>query len=56
MKRVKTYLRSAMSQSRLKQITTINNYKDTLDKVELIDIAIEFVCGDEIRLGIFGNL
>jgi len=33
----------------------LNIYKHSLDKIHLIDIANEFVCGNEHRLRFFGG-
>ena len=49
MKGVKTCLRTTMTQLRWNHIKTLNIYKDTLNKVDLINIASEF----EHRLRIF---
>ena len=55
MKRLKSYLRSTMGQSRLNHLMILNIYKEILDKMNLIDVAEEFVQGNEHRLQIFGK-
>ncbi len=52
MKRVKTYLRSTMSQSRLNHLMVLKIYKEKLDKLK---VANEFVRGSEHPLRIFGD-
>ena len=54
MKRLKSYLRSTMGQSRLNHLMILNIYKE-IDKMNLIDVAEEFVQGNEHRLQIFGK-
>jgi hypothetical protein len=55
MKRIKSYLRSTMGQSRLNYLMTLNIkfYKELVDKLDLISIANEFVRGSD--LGVFGT-
>ena len=53
MKRLKPYLRSTMGQSRLNHLMILNIYKEVLDKMNLIDVAEDFVQGNEHRLKIF---
>ena len=55
MKRVKTYLRSTMGQSRLNHLMIIYMYTDELDKMDLTAAAKEFIGGSEHRLRVFGN-
>ena len=42
--RIKTYLRSTMSQERLNHCMLLNVYKEETDSINLIDIANTFVC------------
>ena len=44
-----------MGQSRLNHLMILNIYKEILDKMNLIDVAEEFVQGNEHRLQIFGK-
>jgi len=53
MRRIKSYLRSTMSQERLNHLMILNIYKETLDDMELK--SIEFVQGKKHRLSVFGN-
>ena len=55
MKRLKTYLRSTMGQSRLNHLMVLNIYKEILDSMDMISIANEFVQANEHRLHIFGK-
>ena len=55
MKRLKTYLRSTMGQSRLNHLMVLNIYKEILDSMDMISIANEFVQANELRLHIFGK-
>ena len=55
MRRLKTYLRSTMSQSRLNHVMLLNINKDRVDKLDIDDIANQFVQGNEHRLRTFGR-
>ena len=55
MRRIKTYLRSTMHQSRLNHVMVLNIYKEQLDNLNLATIANEFVSGNEHRLRFSGN-
>ena len=50
MKKLKSCLRSTMGQSRLNHLMILNIYKELLDKMNLIDVAEEFVRENEHRL------
>ena len=54
MRRVKTYLRSTMSQDRLNHIILLHCHKDLTDSLDLVVVANEFVDLSRHRLGIFG--
>ena len=53
--RIKSYLRSTMTQLRLNHLMILNIYKEALDDMDLKSIANEFVQGNEHRLSVFGN-
>ena len=56
LRRVKSYLRSTMTQTRLNNVMVLHVYKDLTDELNLIDIGNEFVKGSahrEIVLGTF---
>ena len=55
MRRVKTYLRSTMTQARLNHMMFLNINKERLDSLDMDAIANEFVRGSEHRLRIFGK-
>ena len=55
MRRLKTYLRSTMRQTRLNHVLLLNMHKERLDSLDLYIIANDFVRGNEHRLRIFGN-
>ena len=52
MRRVKSYLRSTMSQERL---NSLHVHKELTDKIDLNSVANEFVSKSERRLHVFGN-
>ena len=54
LRRIKTYLRSTMSQVRLNHCMILNAYQEEVDDINLIDIAKEFVW-NEHRENIFGT-
>lgn len=54
MKRVKTYLRSTMTQERLNAIMVLHVHKQKNDELNLLDIANQFI-NKEHRLSIFGR-
>ena len=55
LRRIKTCLRSTMTQQRLNHLMILNIYKEALDDMDLKSIAIEFVRGNEHRLSVLGN-
>ena len=54
MRRLKTYLRSTMTQSRLNHVMLLSINRERVDKLD-IDDADEFVRGSEHRLRLFGK-
>ena len=55
MKRLKTYLRSTMGQSRLNHLMVLNTYKEMLDSMDIVSVANEFIQANEHRLHVFGH-
>lgn len=55
LRRVKSYLRSTMTQSRLNDLLVLHIHRDLTDKLNLIDVANEFIFGHEHRQQIFGK-
>ena len=53
LRRVKTYLRNTMTQTRLNSIMVIHVHKNVTEKLNLVDITNEFVAGSEHWLTIF---
>ena len=52
---VKLYLKSTMTQTRLNSIIILSTYNHLTDKLDLIEIANQFVRGSEHRMTIFGT-
>ena len=55
MRRLKTYLRSTMRQSRLNHLMLLNINKQKIDDLDINIIADEFIQGSEHRLRVFGK-
>ena len=55
LRRVKTYLRSAMKQTRLNHLMILHVHKEKTDSLNLHDIGNEFVRCSEHRLSVFGH-
>ena len=55
MRRIKSYLRSTMSQGRLNHIMVLSVHKDLTDKLNLVDVANDFVSASENHLRVFGH-
>ena len=55
LKRVKTYLRSTMKQSRLNHLMILHVHKEMSDSLNLVDCANDFVGSNEHRLRVFGK-
>lgn len=53
LRRVKTYLRSTMSQDRLNHLMILHVHKERTDGLDLKAVATEFIHGSEHRLRIF---
>ena len=53
MRRLKTYLRSTMSQTRLNHVMILSIHKELVSELDLHDIANQFVSGSEPRLRVF---
>ena len=54
-RRVKTYLRSTMTQLRLNSLMLLHVHKELTDSVSLIDVANDFVAGNDHRREVFGQ-
>ena len=55
LRRVKTYLRSSMSQMRLNNLMVLHVHKDLTDGLDLNEIGNEFVGNREGRMRLFGK-
>lgn len=55
MRRLKTYLRSTMTQQRLNHVMVLSIHKEMLDELDLHDLANQFITGNETRLRMFGK-
>ena len=55
MRRIKSYLRSTMSQSRLNHLMVLNIYKEELGSLDMVAVANEFVTKNEHRSQFFGK-
>ena len=54
LRRIKTYLRTTMSQARLNHLMTLNVHKELTDSLSLVDVANEFVSNHDYRMRTFG--
>ncbi len=55
LKRIKTYLRSSMTQSRLNHCVLLHVHQDKTDELDLHTIAKELVQINERRINFFGK-
>lgn len=55
LRRIKSYLRSTMSQVRLNNLMILHVYEEETEKLDLQDVANEFVGKNEHRLSVFGR-
>ena len=55
LRRVKTYLRTTMGQSRLNHLMILHTHKERTDELSLESCLNEFVAGSEHRLSLFGH-
>lgn len=55
LRRIKTFLRTTMTQCRLNNLMVLNIHKDHCEQLDLIDVANTFVAGSEHRLSLFGR-
>ena len=53
-RRIKSYLRSTMSQQRLNHLMLLHVHKDRTDGLDLVDVANDFIFGSEDRKNLFG--
>ena len=55
LRRIKTFLRSTMSQVRLNNIMTLHIHEDLTDNLDLLEVGNEFVSASEHRQNTLGN-
>ena len=55
LRRVKSYLRSTMSQFRLNHLILLKLHSQLTNQLDLTDVANSFVAGSENRLSLFGK-
>ena len=55
LRRVKTYLRSTMKQTRLNHLMILHVHKEKTDSLNLHDVGNKFVRCSEHRLSVFGH-
>ena len=55
LRRLKTWLRATMSQARLNALALSHVHQERLDKINLQDVAQDFVNGSQKRRGVFGT-
>ena len=55
MKRLKTYLRSSMTQQRLNHVLILNSNKTRIENLDLVEIAKSFISVNERRSNYFGK-
>ena len=51
--RIKSYLKSTLGQERLNHLMTLNVHNDSIDSVDLVEVADQFVSGNEYRQRIY---
>ncbi|XP_053395723.1 zinc finger MYM-type protein 1-like [Mercenaria mercenaria] len=56
LRRLKTYLRSNMTEKRLNHIMTLHIHREATDSIDLDAVANEFVNSNDSRLSIFGKV
>jgi hypothetical protein len=54
LRRLKTYLRSTMSNQRLNNVALLHCHKERADHIDLLEIAKEFIAGNDNRRQFFG--
>ena len=52
---IKTYLRTSMSQLRMNNLMVLHLYKQSLDQMNMVEVANDFVAESEHRLTLFGK-
>ena len=56
LRRLKTFLRSTMTQPRLNHAMTLHVHKERTDEIDLDEVANSFICVNERRSNYFGHI
>ena len=56
MRRIKTYLKTAMTPRQLNNAMVLNNHKEALENISIIDIVIQFFRGNNSQMNSIGTL
>ena len=56
LRRLKTWLRSTMTQSRLNSVAVCHSHQELLDAVDIVKVMREFVSFSDSRSVVFGRL
>ena len=54
-RRIKMYLRSTMTQQRLNHLMLLHAHKSHTDSLNLVDVANDFIAGNDHRKHMFGT-
>ena len=55
LRRVKTYLRATIGQTRLNSVLILNCHQERADNLNIVSIAHDFICASDNRSNAFGN-
>ena len=55
LRRIKTYLRSTMTQERLNNVMILNGHKERADELDLMAVAKDFSQANDRRRNFFGS-
>ena len=55
LRRIKTYMRTTMTQERLNNLMLLHVHQEYLDELDLLAVAEECVAGSKHRLTLFGH-
>ena len=55
LRQIKSYLRSTMGQERLNRLMTLHVHNDLIGSLDLVEVANQFVIGNEYRQRMFGK-
>lgn len=55
-RRIKSYLRTTMTQQHLNHLMLLYVHRDYTDRLNLVDVANDFIAGNEHRREVFGTV